>query len=319
MPNLQPYIMFALGLVMIIKGSDWFIDAVIWIARVLKIPDLIIGATLVSICTTLPETTVSAGAALIGNTEIALGNALGSIACNTGLILAIIIFFSRPRLRDRGKLQKNGVLLMILLILIFMIGYVFGAISRVAGCFLMGVLALYLYHNVRESLASRKNEYDLKAKHGQKVSRTTTVKNLIIFVIGLALIIWGSNLLVTNGEIIARLVGVPDIVIGLTITAFGTSLPELMTAITAIRKQVHDISIGNILGANILNVIWVIDLAHHPADSCKPGNLRFHFPFVFAIVSTTVAFIYINKRYFQRSNGLLLLAIYAVYLFLTVR
>ena len=153
MPNLQPYIMFALGLVVFIKGSDWFIDAVIWIARVLKIPDQL-SVPPWSASTTLPETTVSAGAALIGNTEIALGNALGSIACNTGLILAIIIF-SRPRLRDRGKLQKRRSLndpadpd--------FYDRLCFWRNIKGSRLFLMGVLALYLYHNVRESLASRK-------------------------------------------------------------------------------------------------------------------------------------------------------------------
>jgi len=318
MSDLRPFIMFALGLFMIIKGSDWFVDAVVWLARALKIPDLIIGATLVSICTTLPETTVSAGAALKGNTSIALGNALGSIACNTGLVLAIIIIFAQPQLKDRAKLQKNGIFLMILLILITAIAFIFKEIPRFAGCFLLAVLAWYLYNNVRESLDTREY-YAPRGSSRQEKSGATIANNIAFFAIGLVLIIWGSDLLVANGEIIARLAGVPDIVIGLTLTAFGTSLPELMTAITAIRKQVHGISIGNILGANILNVIWVIGLSATILPiSIDPVTLRLHFPFVFLIVAATVAFTYLSKRYFARGQGLLLLAMYAFYLFLTL-
>ncbi|NLY38768.1 MAG: calcium/sodium antiporter [Firmicutes bacterium] len=318
MPDLHPFIMFALGLFMIIKGSDWFVDAVVWLARALKIPDLIIGATLVSICTTLPETTVSAGAALKGNTSIALGNALGSIACNTGLVLAIIIIFAEPLLKDRAKLQKNGIFLMILLILITAIAFIFKEIPRFAGCLLLAVLAWYLYNNVRESLDTREY-YAPRGSSRQEKSGATIAKNLAFFAIGLVLIIWGSDLLVANGEIIARLAGVPDIVIGLTLTAFGTSLPELMTAITAIRKQVHGISIGNILGANILNVIWVIGLSATILPiNIDPVTLRLHFPFVFLIVAATVAFTYLSKRRFVRGQGLFLLAMYAFYLFLTL-
>ena len=319
MSDYLPFAFFVIGLIGIIKGSDMFIDAVIWIARVTRIPDLIIGATLVSICTTLPETMVSASSALRGNTDLAFGNALGSIACNTGFILATTIIFSRPALRDKKKIQKKGILLVLLLMIIALSGFVFGEISRLLGTLLLGVLVWYLINSVQESLRDQ-NAWTIGKKGVIDYDRKTSIKYAILFVIGLALTILCSNLLVINGEKIALLMGVPDIVIGLTVTAFGTSLPEFMTAITALRKKAHDISLGNILGANIFNVILVIALSATilpiPIDI---NILRLHLPFTFLIVASTVAFSFINKSHFRRRNGVMLLATYTLYILLIVK
>lgn len=315
MTHFLPFVLFVVGFVMIIKGSDWFIDAVVWIAKVSKIPDIIIGATLVSMCTTLPEAMVSAGSALKGNTDMAVGNALGSIACNTGLILAVTIIFARPVLQDRRKFQKKGILLVSLLIFVAVIGFIFGEVSRFTGIILLGILVWYLYNNVRESLQNG----NVEDSEPVEINKGTVIRNILLFIVGLSFTIWGANLLVTNGEKIAAALGVPDIVIGLTMTAFGTSLPELMTAITAIRKKVHNISVGNILGANILNIILVTGLAATilPIPFNK-SMVMFHFPFILLIVGSTVAFAFFNKTHFRRRNGFLLLCTYLVYVVLTV-
>lgn len=317
--NLLPFVLFILGFVMIIKGSDWFVDATIWVARVLKIPEIIIGATLVSLCTTLPEAMVSANSALRGNTDMALGNALGSIACNTGLILAITIIFSRPNLVDRKRFQKKGLLLITLILFILATSLINGAITRITGFILLSILILYLFNNVRESKKSL-DSVEFAKKQSFDVNTKIIAKNLILFSVGLVFTIVGANLLVTNGEIIATLLGVPDIIIGLTMTAFGTSLPELMTAIAAIRKKAYNLTVGNVLGANILNIILVIGLSSSILPIPTDINiLHFHLPFTLLIVGSAVVFGFINKDCLKRRNGFMLLCTYALYIFLMIK
>ncbi len=308
-----PFLLFLLGLIMIIKGSDWFIDATIWIAKILKIPNIIIGATLVSLCTTLPEAMVSSSSALRGNTEIAFGNAIGSIACNTGFILALTLILSQPKITDKKKLHKKGLFLLILLGLVTTVATVLEQIPRQWGFILLTILLLYLIYNVRTATMSAT---EIKRDKAIDKSKPTVIKNIIWFVIGITLTITGANLLVINGEIMARLLGVPDIIIGVTLTAFGTSLPELVTAITAILKKAHDISIGNVLGANILNIILVLGLSSSILPIHIDQNyIHYHLPFIFLIVGLVVLFSFLNKKRFRRWNGILILAAYSLYLF----
>lgn len=317
MENLLPFILLAIGFVLIIKGSDWFIDAVIWIAEVFNIPNIIIGATIVSLCTTLPETMVSVGSAIRGNTEIAFGNAVGSIACNTGFILAIIIILSRPKLIDKGKiLRKTGFLFFLLLLLTFF-GFWLNQLNRMVGLTFLAILVYFLYSNIQEARGSKKEMLDHEIPDKSKAA---VLRNLFFFVLGLTMTIGGANLLITNGEIIARMLGVPDVVIGLTLTALGTSLPELVTAITAIYKKAEDISIGNVIGANILNIILVLGLS----SLIKPipilaDYLSFHLPFVIAIVGLVLFFLLITKKRLQRYQGFLLFAVYSGFVYLMFR
>lgn len=308
-----PYLLFLLGFILIIKGSDWFIDATIWIAKVLKVPNIIIGATLVSICTTLPEAMVSGSSAINGNSEIAFGNAIGSIACNTGFILALTIILAKPILEERKKLLKTGLFLISMLALLTIFSILFGELSRVTGIIFLGILILYLYNNVKDAKASKKEiEEDEKIKHTPNI----VTKNIIMFLVGITFTVIGANLLVTNGEIIAEALGVPDVIIGLTLTAFGTSLPELVTAITAIVKKAHDISIGNVLGANILNIILVLGLSSSILPiNIQPKYLSYHIPFVFAIVGLVVLFSSVNKKNLKRWNGIVIMAIYFSYIY----
>jgi len=302
---------------MIIKGSDIFIDSVIWFTKITKIPDIIIGATLVSLGTTLPELMVSASAAIHGNTEIAIGNALGSIICNTGLVLAIIIIVSRPKFTNKKEFQQNGILLMLLLLLLTFVSFVYGEISRFTGIILLGILVWYLYKNVQKSIF--KNETTQNEDNKEKIINTKKIiLNSVMFIIGLTLTLFGSRLLITNGEKIAILLRVPDVIIGLTMTAFGTSLPELVTAITSLRKKAYNLSIGNILGANILNVILVIAVSSTILPIPIDGNiLHFHLPFVLLIVSITLLFSFICKNTFRRRCGFMMVFAYINYLLFT--
>ena len=296
---------------MIIKGSNWFVDSAVWIAKILKVPDIIIGATLVSLCTTLPEAMVSTSSALKGNTDMAVGNALGSIACNTGLILAITIIFSRPALHHRKNFQQKGLLLFFLLLFIAVIGFLFGEISRYAGIILLSILGIYIYTNIRESLRSE----ELPATEPLKTNRVNVIQNIILFIIGLLFTVSGANLLVANGEIIASMFGVPDLIVGITMTSLGTSLPELITAFTAIRKKAHNLSIGNVLGANILNIILVIGITSVILPiRIGQSIMYFHLPFILILVGSGVSFAFTNKHRFKRRNGILLMLVYAIYL-----
>lgn len=322
------FLLFALGLVMIIKGSDWFIDAVIWIANVFKIPHIIIGATIVSICTTLPETFVSLTASLKGETDVAFGNAIGSIAVNTGFIMAILLLFAKPIIENRGAFIGNGTFLIFLLLATSIIGFTVGELNRTIGIILLCLLVAYLYNNVM----SAKKIMGFKGVHfGENVSSAKAQKivaskpvattNMIKFIAGISLVVFGSNLLVDNGITIAELLGVPSLLIAVTFTALGTSLPELMTTITSIRKKATNLGVGNIIGADILNIIQVLAVSSLITPIPLAHDLSIIYvqlPFCLLIVLAAVLFGALSKKRFRSWQGLALLLIYSVFLALNL-
>lgn len=312
MENSLSIILFLVGFGLIIKGSDWFIDSTIWVAKVFKIPNIIIGATLVSICTTLPEAMVSGSSAIRGNTDIAFGNAVGSIAVNTGFILALTIMLTQPAITNKKQLRQTGLFLLALIASLAASAYFLGEIPRIVGIIYLVIMVLYLYLNVREARSSAVEiAHDEAIEHNREI----VIKRTAYFVVGLIMTIIGANLLVTHGEVLARMFGVPDVVIGLTLTALGTSLPELVTAISAVMKGAHDISIGNVLGANILNIIMVLGLSSTIIPIETPTSyFALHIPFVFAIVGLVVLFSLINKKELKRWNGAVIMLTYVSYL-----
>lgn len=313
----MPVALFLVGLLLIILGSGWFIDSTIWIAKVLKIPNLIIGATIVSICTTLPEAMVSCSSAIKGNADIAFGNALGSIAFNTGFILALTILLMKPKLDERNKLIKASTILVFALSLMTTCALLFNSLSRTTGFVFIGLLTIYLLSNVRDA----KKDQKINAKKYERVKKDkkTIFKNIFLFLLGVTFTIEGANMLVTNGEAIARIIGVPDVIIGLTLTSFGTSLPELVTSISSIIKKAHDISIGNVLGANILNILLVLGLSSTILPiNIQHSYLTMHIPFIFTIVALVVFFIFINKKHLMRWNGLIMMGVYSIYLYFII-
>jgi len=341
MSQLLTYFFFVLGLVMIIKGSDWFIDAVIWAATVFKIPYIIIGATVVSICTTLPETFVSIAAAVKDQTDYAFGNAIGSIAANTGFIMGILLIFAKPIIEDRRNYIKNGLFLIGLVVMTFIISITVGEITRLIGFGLIALLILFLINNVLSAKKEMRHiDYDIEREEDMAgetplfegvaldpkeneidISRKTITKYVVYFLVGITLVIIGSNLLVDNGIQIAQLLGVPSIVIAVTFTAIGTSLPELVTTITSIRKKVTNLGVGNIIGANILNIVQVIGISSliGPISlNSDPSIISLQLPFVFALVVMAVMFGAFAKSGFKRWQGVVLLAAYAAFLFLNL-
>ena len=251
---LKPVVLFIIGLICLIKGGDWFVDGASALARKFKLPELLIGATVVSIGTTLPEVMVSTMSALSGHGEIAYGNAIGSVICNTALIAAITIAV-KPGPADPKTLKVPVAFFYIAAAIYCFAAYVMGRFTRPMGFIMLTVFVIYMIVNVR----SMKNSPQPAPSDDEKEEEEdmTMTKILILLVAGAALIAVGANLLVENGTLIAQALGVPESVIALTFVALGTSLPELVTAITSLIKGHGALSLGNVIGANVFNLVLV--------------------------------------------------------------
>lgn len=247
---LTAVLLFCLGLVLLIKGGDWFVDGSVGVAHRFGVPELIIGATVVSIGTTLPEVMVSATSALQGHGEIAYGNAVGSIICNTALIAALTVAI-RPSKVDKKSLLSPVLFFFAAAAYYLFNAYVLGGFSRVSGVILVTVFVLYMIFTINQG---RKNP----APTQESTDEVKPLgKSLLLLVVGAVLIALGANLLVDNGILIAQGLGVPESVIALTFVALGTSLPELVTAVTSLIKGHGALSLGNIIGANLFNLVLV--------------------------------------------------------------
>lgn len=265
---LVPILLFLLGLVLLIKGGDWFVDGATVIARKFHLPDILIGATVVSIGTTLPEVMVSATSAVGGHGEIAYGNAIGSIICNTALIAAITITF-KPAKVDRDTMKLPVIFFFIASVLYCLVAYLLGYFYWWVGAILLVIFVVYMFLSVRKALKTPQIREDDPA---EGVSNKQFIKSIFLLVVGAALIAIGADLLVDNGIIIAEALGVPEAVIALTFIAIGTSLPELVTAITSLVKGHGSLSLGNIIGANIFNLVLVSGLSTVLSPFPVPNN-----------------------------------------------
>lgn len=262
-------ILLAVGFALTIKGGDWFVDAAIWVAEITNIPKILIGATIVALCTTLPELLVSTFAVASGTPDLGVGNALGSIICNTSLILGISITFLPTKVKRRSFIVKCAFLLAsIALLAIFAFNRV---VTWIEGSILIAVLIGYFVVNVRMALSARAGKQIHESIDTTK--RSITI-NLLKFLLGIVSIVVGAKLLVNNGIIIAKVLGVSDQIIGLTVVALGTSLPELVTTVTALVKKEFSLSIGNILGANILNILMIISTCSIMTSDGLPISLQ---------------------------------------------
>lgn len=250
-------LLFAVGLICIIKGGDLFVDAATWIAEASGIPKFIIGATVVSFATTMPEMLVSIFSALEGNADIAIGNAVGSVTANTGLIMCLSLICMECAMPRRQYAVKAVLLLAAIAVL-------FGFTRDGQLSILESVLILVIFVCfITESLVAARREQSLEATEQDARPKTdgrTVALNIGKFVFGAAAIVLGAQLLIDNGTALAQMLGVPDAIIGATMIAIGTSLPELVTTITAIRKKQSSLSVGNIIGANIMDLTLIMPL-----------------------------------------------------------
>ena len=306
-------LLFAAGLVCIIKGGDLFVDAAGWIAEASGIPKFIIGATIVSFATTLPEMLVSVFAALEGNADIAVGNAVGSVTANMGLIMCLSLV-CMTCLMERRQFGVKACLLLAAILSLF--GFTReGRLSVAEGLLVLVIFAGFL----AESLISARREQGTELKEDEErpaVSGKTVAGNIVKFVLGAAGIVLGAQLLIDNGSAIAALLGVPDAIIAATMIAIGTSLPELVTTLTAIRKKESSLSVGNIIGANIMDLTLILPLCSlilgKPLPVQSQGMLL-DIP-ACLIICAAVLVPAMWKGKFQRWMGFLAGGLYIVYL-----
>ena len=311
---LIPVLLFLLGFALLIKGGDWFVDGASGIAHRFGVPELLIGATVVSIGTTLPEVMVSATSAVSGHGEIAYGNAIGSVICNTALICALTCAI-RPAKVDGKTFRIPVIFFFAAAALYAYFAYAAGEFSRTAGLALLAVFVIYMVITVRQALNSSKTAPE------QSQAEDSIVKLLLLLVIGAAAIAVGARLLVDNGTKIAEALGVPESVIALTFVALGTSLPELVTAITALVKGHSALSLGNVIGANLFNLVLVsglsATLAPFPVPASKTiaglnSSLVVDIP-VMMLVMCLLVIPALTKKKLTRPQGITLLLIYAVF------
>lgn len=304
------FLLFGIGLLCIIKGGDWFVDAASWIAEVSGIPQFIIGATIVSLATTLPEVLVSVMAAASGSVDMATGNAIGSVTANTGMILGISIVAMPVAIESRKYLPKT--IIFIGSIILLWVLSLSGELSMVGAFIMLAVFLIFIGENIHEA---KKDMGTGKSDTVQK-DKKTVVKNIALFIIGAAGIVIGSRLLVDNGTIIAKdILGIPERVVSLTMVAIGTSLPELVTTITAIAKKQSALSVGNIVGANIIDMILILPLCSFVMGGSLPvawSTLWVDLPvsLVVAVICLVPALI---KGKLMRWQGILSLLVYAGY------
>ena len=246
-------LLFLVGLLCLIKGGDWFVEGASALARRFHLPELLIGATVVSIGTTLPEVMVSTMSAVSGHGEIAYGNAIGSVICNAALIAAITIAV-RPGPVDPKTLRTPVAFFFAAAAIYCVAAYGFGKFTRPMGLVMLALFVAYMAANVAQM---KRAPAPAEAPAETAEAEMTMAKTLVLLVAGAVLIAVGADLLVDNGTRIAQELGVPESVIALTFVALGTSLPELVTAITSLVKGCSDLSLGNIVGANVFNLVLV--------------------------------------------------------------
>ena len=317
---IKPILLFIVGLVCLIKGGDWFVDGASAMARKFHLPELLIGATVVSIGTTLPEVMVSTMSALSGHGEIAYGNAIGSVICNTALIAAITIAV-KPGPADPKTLRIPVAFFYIAAAIYCVAAYAMGRFTRGMGLIMLSVFVAYMIVNVRsmKSGAAAAHSDDKEDESSEK--DVPMPKILLLLVLGAALIAVGANLLVENGTLIAQALGVPESVIALTFVALGTSLPELVTAITSLAKGHGALSLGNVIGANVFNLVLVSGVSVTLAPFVVPqsavfmghnSSLILEIPVMLLVMSILTIPTLIRGK-LTRGQGIILLLIYAVF------
>ena len=314
-------VLFLVGFVLLIKGGDWFVDGSVGIAHRYHIPEILIGATVVSIGTTIPEVMVSSIAAAVGQSQTAYGNAIGSVICNTALISAITISAKASADVDTRTFRTPVIFFFIAAALYAGVAYTTGTFSRLIGIVLLAMFVAYMTITIRQAFTGRL-VMDPEDDGQEEEKENPLWKDILFLALGAAFIAVGAKLLVDNGKIIAEGLGVPESVIALTFIALGTSLPELVTAITSLVKGHSSLSLGNIVGANLFNLVLVSGMAITinpfvvPADKLigtRNASLVVDIPLMlFVMAFMTVPALCTKKL--RRYQGIILLVIYAAYI-----
>lgn len=313
------YILLIIGFVLLIKGADFFVDGSSSVAKILKVPTIIIGLTVVAFGTSMPELSVSVTAALRGSNDLAVSNVLGSNIFNLLVVLGCCALV-KPVAAKWSLLKKEfpfSIFITIILLLVdsdFSImkildgnqGFVLG---RWAGLLFLILFVLYIYATVKSALRSRAEAKDMEEEEYKTMS---PLKSGIYIVIGLIGIVWGGNLVVDSASNIALAFGWSQTFIGLTIVALGTSLPELVTSVVAARKGENDLAVGNVVGSNIFNILLILGVSSFITPITL--DVTAVYDTIILIIASIVVYVSaISKREIQRKEGILFLVCYFVF------
>jgi cation:H+ antiporter len=314
MPIYLAIISFAAGIILVIKGGDWFVDAAVNIAEMAGVPHFIIGATIVSIATTLPEMIVSAIAAHDGLVEMAIGNAVGSVTANTGLIMGIAMLFLTVAVQRRQYIGQCALLIVSAAVLF--VGSQGGVLSLWAEIVLAVIFVVFMCMNLKAAKGEMNAASDTRTTPG----KGEVLKNAGFFVLGAGCIVLGSDLLVDGGSAIASALGVPERVVAVTLVAIGTSLPELVTTLTAIKKKQASLSVGNIIGANIIDLTVILPVCSLVSGQLLPVSAQSAGIDMGACLLIIVAAL-VPMLVYQKTGkwqGAVCLAMYGAYLVVTI-
>lgn len=304
--------LFIVGLVLIIKGGDWFVDSAAWFAEATGIPKFVVGATVVSFATTLPELLVSVRAAMNGSAQLAIGNAVGSVTANTTLIMGVSLVAMAGLVNRKEFAFKGGLFLASTVgLTVLSLG---GWLPTWSAFILWAIFLAFMISNVMEG---KKNA---TIESNESFDKKEVPSKILWFVIGTASIVFGAEFLVSSGKTLASGIGISETIIGFTVIALGTSLPELVTTLTAIRKKESSLSVGNIIGANIIDTTLILPLCAVINGKALPVdrvNLVFDFPVCIAACAVAVVPTIIQGK-FKKWQGFALLAIYAFYMLFLV-
>jgi cation:H+ antiporter len=310
-------LLFAVGVILLIKGGDWFVDSAVGIAKRFRVPEIIIGATVVSIGTTLPEVMVSATAAVNQNGAIAYGNAIGSIICNTALIAAITIAI-RPAPVNRKAITMPVLFFFISAGIYLVAAYGFGRFDQWLGIVMLLVFGVYMALTIRQGF---KNPVAAEEHEEESSEGGSLLKDVLVLAASAGLIAVGADMLEGSSVSLAGMAGIPTEVVGVTIVALCTSLPELVTAITALAKGHGALSLGNIIGANIFNLVLVSGVAVTISPFPVPEgsqifgyntSLVMELPLMVGVMALMTLPALLKKKLFRWQGGALL-GIYAAF------
>ena len=309
------WIVLLVSFFILAKSASLFVDSAVSCATKFNISKLVIGLVLVSFATTAPELCVSLTAALKGNPEMALGNAVGSVICNTGLALGLAGVLAPVAIKVYPKIfQTSGFFLVLVSALCFIFVYNDNTLIWLEGAILVFLFLCYLYYMFNEYKSGSIDMDTEDAEPSEKLANMGLMKVVILFLIGLFGIVVASEFIVVSATSIAHSLHIPEAVIALTLVALGTSIPEVATCIIAAKKGHGEIAIGNILGANILNICWVAGASSLANKlTLTQRQIMFMFPAMFLIVGAMLYVLYSNYRLTKREGGLLLL-LYVLYI-----
>ncbi|MGN0819058.1 MAG: calcium/sodium antiporter [Christensenellaceae bacterium] len=311
-----------IGFIAIIKGGDWFVDSSSYLAEATGIPKLIVGATVVSIGTTLPELLVSLFSAIAGKYDMAAGNAIGSVTVNTAVVLSLALIFMPATIKRKDYALKS-VLLFLPLVVMFAFSFKGNVNSRLP-LYASIILLVIFAANIAENLWGAKKVLSLQTPEEKQQKKPIVKKEMILkivfFFIGAVLLFVGAQLLQTSSITIAHKIGIPEQIIGLTIVAIGTSLPELVTTVTAIVKKEYSLSAGNIIGANILDLTLILSLCGIVSGGALPMSAQtvlFDIPFCLLVSAIAIVPALITKK-FHRIQGFINIALYIAYVVIMI-